>query len=63
MKYFHEEHKAALEYIFSKAVYKAKEACEAHRMDMVDAYLDIAKDADHILRKHASHSADNEHSP
>jgi hypothetical protein len=50
-KHMTETHRMALEYIFDKAVHKAKEACEAGNGTATGAYIDIAKDADHILRK------------
>jgi hypothetical protein len=47
-----EAHRMALEYIFDKATHKAKEACEHGNACATGTYIDIAKDADHILRKH-----------
>ena len=49
-----EAHRIALEYIFDKAIHKAKEACEHGHREATGEYLDIAKDADHILRKNKS---------
>lgn len=45
-------HRMIFEYIFDKASHKAKEACEAGNATATGMYIDIAKDADHILRKH-----------
>jgi hypothetical protein len=47
-----DHHEMIFQRIFDKYTKLAEEACMADCHSAVDMFIDIAKDADHILRKH-----------
>jgi hypothetical protein len=51
-KHMTDHHRLIIERVFDKYTKLLEEACTVECHSAVDMFMDIVKDADHILRKH-----------
>jgi hypothetical protein len=51
-KHMTDHHRLIIERVFDKYTKLLEEACTVECHSAVDRFMDIVKDADHILRKH-----------